>query len=85
MFKIGTKYEFRILEGGEEVTFWGIIESYEHPLLKLADTELSQLRVHIQPSKGPARSEVIGGVGRKLPGQIINVTSTSFVSAVEHS
>jgi len=65
MFVVGKTYQFRMIEDGGEVTFAGEIEKYDHPLIKLAD---------LQPS------EMVGsGV---IPGQIINVTSSNFVSAI---
>ncbi|EJJ26566.1 hypothetical protein [Rhizobium sp. CF142] len=38
MFEVGENYEFRVIEDGDQVTFTGIIERYEHPLVKLKDT-----------------------------------------------
>lgn len=72
MFKEGAKYEFHMLEGGDDVTSWGTIEKYEHPLIKLEDTQV--------------RVAVLGGGEGELktyPGKIINVTSPNFVSAEE--
>lgn len=67
MFEVGKNYEFRMIEGGDEVTFWGQIEKYEHPLIKLSDLHLELRAVQ--------KSETIHG-------RIINVTSPNFVSAV---
>ena len=68
MFEVGKNYEFRMMEGGDEVTFWGTVEKYEHPLIKLTDS-------HFQVS-GAKKAMFV-------PGRIINVTSTSFNSAVQ--
>lgn len=57
MFEVGKRYEFRILEGGDEITMWRVIEKYEHPLIKFSD-------------HGSMR------------GEVINVTSPNFISAV---
>lgn len=65
MFEVGRRYEFRMIEGDGEVQFWGVVEKYEHPLIKLAN---------IPPIDDVTDAE--------LPGQIINVTSPNFISAV---
>lgn len=83
MFKVGTKYEFRLIEGGDEIMFWGVIEAYEHPLVKLEDVDPSTINIIFRSPDGP-QTQTLGTKG-KLPGRIINVTSPSFVSAVEHS
>ncbi len=67
MFETGQKYEFVMIKGGEETMFWGTIESYEHPLIKLADHETKDHEY--LPSAF-------------IPGEIINVTSPNFISAV---
>jgi len=36
MCEVGKRYELR--EGDSDVRFWGEIEKYEHPLIKLKDT-----------------------------------------------
>lgn len=72
MFQVGKSYEFRMIEGGDDVTFSGIVERYEHPLLKLEDATFSG-------ALGPS------GTTKSMTekGRIINVTSASFVGAVE--
>lgn len=30
-------YKIQMIEGGDEMTMWGTVEKYEHPLIKLAD------------------------------------------------
>lgn len=82
MFKVGKRYEFRMLEGGDEILFWGVVETYEHPLLKLEDFDPAELRIQFRPPAGPSTTQVIGNA-EKVPGRIINITSPSFVSAVE--
>ena len=81
MFKVGSKYEFRMAEAGDEVTFWGTIETYEHPLIKLEDTQMPDINLVAQETGEVFRS--IRGGDKVYPGQIINVTSPNFVSAVE--
>jgi hypothetical protein len=77
MFEVGQEYEFRMIEGGDEVLFWGDIEVYEHPIIKLRDHAF-------------ADPLLIGGVDRPpaepviIPGKIINVTSPNFISGVRH-
>jgi hypothetical protein len=71
MFQRGRTYHFRMLEDGGDVTFDGEIEKYEHPLIKLSDTVISVEYAGGEP-----------GSASTYPGQIINVTSPSFVSAV---
>lgn len=71
MFKAGKTYEVRMIVGGEETTMWCTVESYEHPLVKFADVTLS-----ISDFGGSSHMKVI-------PGEIINVTSPNFISAVE--
>lgn len=72
MFTVGRTYEFRIIEGGDETVFAGTIERYEHPLIKLADIDMSAMS---EPFRQP-------GI---IKGQIINVTSANFISAVERA
>ena len=73
MFEIGQKYEFRMIEGGAETMFWGTIETYEHPLVKIADSEPLTINYG-----GETKTEI-----PSYPGQIINVTSPNFISAVK--
>ena len=54
--------------GGEETMSWGTIERYEHPLLKFADVNIRSLESHRPDTT--------------LHGEIINVTSPNFISAV---
>ncbi len=73
MFKEGARYKFAVIEGGDEVTFWGVIEKYEHPLIKLQDKQYDL------PLPGGQRQLT------NVPGKIINVTSSHFVSAEEQA
>ncbi len=61
-------HEIRMLSDGDETMFWGTVERYEPPLLKLAD--------HVTPKGDPFFPP------GTVPGQIINVTSPNFISAV---
>ncbi len=67
MFEIGKKYEMRMIIDGKETTMMGIVEKYEYPLLKLADTV-------VKASGGYLEAKTIRG-------DIINVTSPNFISA----
>lgn len=76
MFEVGKRYRIRMIEGGDEVSFSRVIEKYDHPLVKFADVE--PLRDFAPPGdKG----------GKPMPGEIVNVTSPNFISAVlsEHN
>jgi hypothetical protein len=53
---------------GEDALIWRIVEKYEHPLVKFAD-------VHAKPVNEFLKE-------RTTPGEIVNVTSLNFVSAV---
>lgn len=77
MFEVGALYEFRTIEGGDEVVFRGVVEKYEHPLLKLEDT--GPVVVRTMDENGMVVSEA--GDETVYPGEIINVTSPNFVSA----
>ena len=68
LFQVGKRYEIRMIIGGEETMSWGTIERYEHPLLKFADVNIRPLESHLPDTT--------------LHGEIINVTSPNFVSAV---
>lgn len=68
MFEVGKRYEFRMIECGDEILFWGAVERYEHPLLKIADVPASAPGDLVQ--HGPINSPVI------------NVTSPHFICAV---
>lgn len=77
MFEVGKYYEFHMIEGGGDVTFWGIVEAYDHPLLKLEDERSAGVSFVFD-------GKVVGhGGGNVARGQIINVTSPNFVSAQE--
>jgi hypothetical protein len=80
MFTVGKKYEFQMIIGGEETTFWGSVARYEHPLLKLADTEPLNIEV-VEEGTGRVIHRAI--TSETMPGKIINVTSQNFISAVE--
>lgn len=84
MFQVGKHYEFRMIEGDDEIQFWGDVEAYEHPLLKLKDTPERPIPIRLMhgdaPGEQPAQAPQM--VPRQ-PGQIINVTSPNFISAVE--
>ncbi|QIO73934.1 hypothetical protein HA459_18710 [Rhizobium leguminosarum bv. trifolii] len=82
MFEVGKKYEFRIIEGGDEIVFWGTIESYEHPLLKLQDTRAMKSEV-IREESSMSISFVEDPEGKVYRGRIINVISPNFISAVQ--
>lgn len=82
MFEIGAKYEFRMIEDGDEVTFWGTIETYEHPLIKLTDTPPMTSKT-TEHEDGGMTIEFVQTDGDPYPGKIINVTSPNFISAVK--
>ncbi|ALN75824.1 hypothetical protein [Aureimonas sp. AU20] len=84
MFEVGKRYEFRMIEGGDEVVSWGEVEAYEHPVLKLRDSPEREIPAHLMPRRplGQGADRGPGTVPRR-PGQIINVTSPNFISAVE--
>lgn len=67
LFEVGKRYDFRRMIGGEETQMAGRVESYDHPMLKTADENFD------------ADSKFFpGGIVR---GEIINVTSPTFISA----
>jgi hypothetical protein len=68
VFQVGKRYEIRMIIGGEETMSWGTIERYEHPLLKFADVNVRALESHLPDTT--------------LCGEIVNVTSPNFISAV---
>ncbi|MET4701924.1 hypothetical protein ABIE65_004973 [Constrictibacter sp. MBR-5] len=68
MFEIGKRYEIRMIIGGDETAMWRTVEKYEHPMVKFA-TE------HFDADKYFSASTT--------PGEIVNVTSPNFISAVE--
>lgn len=67
MFEVGKRYEIKMIINGDETTMWRIVEKYEHPLLKFADTERKIKNEFLQ--------------GGTLVGEIVNVTSPNFISA----
>ncbi|KEC75399.1 UNVERIFIED_ORG: hypothetical protein GGD51_002494 [Rhizobium esperanzae] len=82
MFEVGSKYEFRMIEGGDEVLFWGSVVSYEHPLVKLEDTPALKSQT-TSTDDGFSISIVDDPEGRPTFGAIINITSPNFISAVK--
>ncbi|HEV2575136.1 MAG TPA: hypothetical protein VGU72_25605 [Beijerinckiaceae bacterium] len=70
MFEIGKKYEIRMIIDGEETKFWRTVEKIDHPLVKFADTYFDSKNEYLQD--------------RWIRGEIINITSPNFVSAVIH-
>tara|TARA_R100000365_G_C2709470_1_gene45340 strand:- start:106 stop:339 length:234 start_codon:yes stop_codon:yes gene_type:complete len=75
MFEVGSTYNFRMIEGGDEVTFDGTVEGYDHPLVKIADYKIPE---SLRPGRAPG-GDVSSGT---VTGPIINVTSIHFISAV---
>lgn len=82
MFQVGGKYTFKMIsDDGDGITeFYGEVERYDHPLLKLKDSDPMVIRRVMFGSEGAAHEHPIASI----PGQIINVTSVHFVSAVQH-
>lgn len=68
MFEVGKRYRYKIIIDGEEASTGGIVERYEHPLLKFKDSDAGDFMPHMK--------------GKITRGQIINVTSPNFISAV---
>jgi len=68
VFQVGKRHEIRMIIDGEETMSWATIERYEHPLLKFADANVRSLESHLPDTT--------------LHGEIINVTSPNFISAV---
>jgi hypothetical protein len=81
MFEVGAKYEFRILERGDDITFQGVVETYDHPLVKLRDSEPVVFQISGLGIDGTNGDPEILGTSPSHPGRIINVTSPSFVTA----
>jgi hypothetical protein len=79
MFEVGKLYKFRMVQGDNEIMFWGVVETYEHPLVQLQDTGPITIRVVGVDSDEPVEEESISG---PFPGRIINVTSPNFIGAV---
>ncbi|MBP0447903.1 hypothetical protein J8J14_24555 [Roseomonas sp. SSH11] len=67
MFEVGKTYEIRMVIDGEETTIFRQVEAYDHPLVKFAD--VVQAQIDFVPEQ-------------RVPGEILNVTSPSFVGAV---
>ena len=98
MFQVDRNYTFRMIRDGEEFVFEGTIASYEHPLIRLEDTEAPTINVSfVSPEPEPEASlaEVVAASYKEKPdealsigghiiikGDIINVTSVYFVSAI---
>ncbi|MGO6887352.1 hypothetical protein [Rhizobium johnstonii] len=80
MFEVGENYEFRLIEAGDEIMFWGIVESYEHPLIKLQDSAAMTTQVL---QDGTSIALVADPNSPAHPGRIINVTSQHFISAIK--
>lgn len=68
MFEVGRRYEIRMIESGEEISRYGVVELYEHPLLKLQDATFPAGSIYMPQ-------------GATLRGPIINTTSPNFISA----
>lgn len=84
MFQVGKHYEFRMIEGGGEISFEGSVEAYEHPMVKLKDVPKMDMPIQYAPPPPPGAPA--SQAPRKIParpGRIINVTSPNFIRAVE--
>ena len=68
MFEAGKRYEIRMIIGGDETTMWRTVEKYEHPLVKFADAHFDARNDYL-----PAKT---------VRGEIVNVTSPNFISAL---
>jgi hypothetical protein len=84
MYEVGAKYELRMIEGGDEMLFWGVVEAYEHPLIKLADTPAIRTET-IDNKDDHSIAFVEDPDGEPIRGAIINVTSPNFISALKQS
>jgi len=69
MFEVGRRYEVRMIIDGGETIMWRIVEKYEHPLLKFADAHFDAKNEYLPAST--------------VRGEIVNVSSPNFISAVE--
>lgn len=69
MFEVGKRYEIRMIIGGDETTMWRTVEKYEYPLVKFADAHFDARNDYLPAST--------------VRGEIVNVTSPNFISAVE--
>ena len=85
MFNIGSRYRFQMIIDGEETSFSGVIERYEHPLIKLEDTNIERLRVvlHGEFNTNAEEEPLFEAPAQVIPGKVINVTSANFISAEE--
>ncbi|WP_376702525.1 hypothetical protein RQ479_21270 [Mesorhizobium sp. ISC25] len=81
MFTVGARYQFRMLEDGDEVSFSGVVESYEPPLIKLADSAPLQVRRSIQETGETVKTTDVP----RHPGRIINTASPNFISALQRA
>lgn len=77
MFEIGKKYEIRMIIDGSETTFWRTVEKYEHPLVKFSD---ESIRISLPMPPGFGNKNRV--TESKIVGEIINVSSPNFISAV---
>lgn len=69
-FEAGKRYDIRLMVDGDENCLNRTVEWYSFPMLKLAD---------IVPDK---ESKFFSGNERTVYGELINITSQNFVSAV---
>jgi hypothetical protein len=81
MFEVGKKYEIRMIIGGEETSIWRTVEKYEHPLLKFADVHHKPVGAKFESGRPPTGADEFLKE-RTLVGEIVNVTSPNFISAV---
>ena len=79
MFEVGKTYKFKWIVDGEELTMWGEVEHYDHPLLKTADHEPPTLVIDF--GDGDEKKVVAPKSRSVIRGEIINVTSPNFISA----
>ena len=78
MFEVGKRYEIHFIENGDEPTMWRTVERYEHPLVKFADMQPVRVIITGLPEQLPAAAPPT----KPIPGEIFNVTSPNFISAV---
>lgn len=71
MFEVGKTYEIKMDDGAGILSMVGTVEKYEHPLIKLR-----QESAHLEFLRSAKDLT-------KIHGEIVNVTSVRFVSAVE--
>ncbi|KTQ97556.1 hypothetical protein NS226_04215 [Aureimonas ureilytica] len=58
MFQVGKSYEFRMIEGDDEVVFLGDVEAYEHPLLKIRDVPERPIPIRLMHGDAPGEQSV---------------------------